>query len=78
VPGILVRILNAVFAYLLENFLQIANRLISDRHEVLNVVVLMLLKCIEEHVHHSCLVCTRLLAIGLLLSLVFDLKRNIL
>lgn len=65
-PHILMWILHVVVAHLLENFLEIANRLIGDFHEILNIVVLMLFKGIEQHIHNGIFVVARLLALGLL------------
>jgi hypothetical protein len=73
-PSVLVRVLHVIRTHFFENFLQIGYGLVCDFNKILNVVVLMLLEGIEKHVHHSILVVTSFLALGLLLLEVFDLK----
>lgn len=73
-PHVFVRILHVVVADILENLLQVANWLIGDLDEILDIVVLVLLEGVEEHVHHSILVIAGLLALGLLSLPIFDLE----
>jgi len=73
-PHVLVRILHVIIADILENLLQIANGLVGDLDQIFDVIVLMLLERVEEHVHHGVLVVARFLALSLLALPVFDLQ----
>lgn len=50
------------------------NRLFGDVHQVLNVVILVLLKGREEHVQHDLLLRSHHLPVGLLLLVVLQLR----
>lgn len=52
------------------------NWLSCDLLEVFDVVVLMLLKCSKQHLHHLVFVITSLLAFSLLSLLSFNLKKK--
>lgn len=71
-PHILMRILHVVVTHLLQNFLQITDWLPRHLHQVFDIVVLMLLECIEQHVQHSVLIITSLFAFVLFTFLVFN------
>lgn len=75
-PHVLVRVLHVVVAHVLEDFFQVANGLVRYLDEIFDVVVLVLLERMEQHVHHRILVISGLLALSLLSVSIFDLKEE--
>lgn len=73
-PHVFVRIFHVVVADILKYLLQVANWLIGYFHQILNIIVLMLFKGMEKHIHHSILVVACFLALRLLTLPILNLK----
>uniref|UniRef100_A0AAG5DE08 Uncharacterized protein n=1 Tax=Anopheles atroparvus TaxID=41427 RepID=A0AAG5DE08_ANOAO len=71
-PHVLVRVLHVVVAHLLQDFLQVADRLPGDLYQIFDVIILVLFERVEQHVEHGVLVVPALFALRLLALPVLD------